>query len=57
MMKKIYFAFCGQYRRLKEQKTLVLSIICSKGKNEDEKIFEEEESMLILKILCLIENI
>ena len=56
-MKKIYFVFCGQYRRLKEQKTLVLSIICSKGKNEDEKIFEEEESMLILKILCLMENI
>ena len=55
-MKKIYFVFCGQYRRLKEKKTLVLSIICSKGKNEDEKIFEEE-SMLILKILCLIENI
>ena len=39
------------------EKTLVLSIICSKCKNEDEKIFKEEESIEILKILGLIENI
>ena len=38
-------------------KTLVLSTICSKYKNEDEKIFKEEESIEILKILRLIENI
>ena len=38
-------------------KTLVLSIIYSKCKNEDEKLFEEEESIEILKILGLIENI
>ena len=38
------------------KKTLVLSIICSKSKNEDEKIFKEEESIGILKILGLIEN-
>ena len=37
-------------------KTLVLSFICSKCKNEDEKIFKEE-SIEILKILGLIENI
>ena len=40
-----------------KRKTLVLSIICSKYKNEDEKIFKEEESIEILKILDLIENI
>ena len=39
------------------EKRLVLSIICSKCKNEDEKIFKEEESMGMLKILYLIENI
>ena len=35
--------------------TLVLSIICSNYKNEDEKIFNEE-SIEILKIPDLIEN-
>ena len=38
-------------------KTLVLSIICSKCENEDEKIFKAEESIEILKFLGLIENI
>ena len=36
------------------EKTLVLSISCSKCKNEDEKLFKKEESMEILKILGLI---
>ena len=36
---------------------LVLSIVCSKCKNEDEKVFKEEESIAILKILSLINNI
>ena len=39
------------------EKTLVLSIICSKCKNGDEKILRKEESIEILKILGLIENI
>ena len=39
------------------EKTLVVSIICSKYKNEDEKIFKEEEWIEILKIFGLIENI
>ena len=39
------------------RKTLVLSIICSKCKNEDEKLFKKEKSIEILKILGLIENI
>ena len=36
------------------KKTLVLFIICSKCNNEDEKIFNEEESIKILKIPGLI---
>ena len=39
------------------EKALVLSIICSKCKNEEEKIFKKEESNEILKILGLIQNI
>ena len=39
------------------EKTLVLSTICNKCKNEDEKIFEEEESIKVLTVLGLIENI
>ena len=35
------------------QKTLVLSIIGSKCNNEDKKIFKEEKSIEILKILDL----
>ena len=54
----------GKYRKFKNpkisyifQKALVLSIIWSKNKNEDEKIFKEEESIEILKILGLIKSI
>ena len=39
------------------EKALVLSIICSNCKNEDEKIFKEEESMEISKIIGIINNI
>ena len=62
-MKKLYCVICGKYRKFEKpkisyllQKILVLPIICSKCKNEDEKIFKEEESTEILKILGLIEN-
>ena len=37
-------------------KTLVLSIICDKCGSKDEKIFQEEESIEILKIIVLINN-
>ena len=37
--------------------TLLLSSICSKCASEDENIFIEEESIEMLKILCLITNI
>ena len=33
------------------RKTLILFIICSNYKNEDEKLFKEEESIEISKIL------
>ena len=39
------------------EKTLVLSIFCSKCKNEDEKISKEEHSIEILKILGVIKKI
>ena len=49
-MIKLYYAICGWYRKFEKpkisyilDKTLVLSVICSKCKNEDEKIFKEEE--------------
>ena len=46
-MKKLYCIICGKYRIFEKpkrshlfEKTLVLSIICSKCKNEDEKLFK-----------------
>ena len=62
-MKKLSCIICGKYRKFEKskicilEKTLVLSIICSKGKTEDETIFKEEESIEILKILGLIGNV
>ena len=63
-MKKLYCIICGKYRKFEKlkisnilEKKLVLSIICSKYKNEDENIFKEEESIEMPKILGLIENI
>ena len=63
-MTEIYCVICGKYRKFKNckisyifEKTLVLSIISSKCKNKDEKIFKEEELIEILKILDLTENI
>ena len=63
-MKKLYCVICCKYRKFEKpkisyllEKTLVLSIICSKCKNEGGKIFKKEESVEILKILGLIENI
>ena len=62
-MKNLYCIICGKYRKFEKckilhplEKTLVLSIICSKCKNGDEKILREEESIEILKVLGLIEN-
>ena len=48
-MKKIYSVICGKYRKFQKpkisyflEKTLILSIICSKCKNEEKKLKEEE---------------
>ena len=63
-MRKLYCIICGKYRKFGKPKIsyllgkiLVLSIVFSKCKNEDEKIFKEEESIEILKILGLVNNI
>ena len=63
-MKKVYCVICGNCRKFEKpkmsyilEKALVLSIICSKCKNDGEQIFKDEEFMEILRILGLIENI
>ena len=50
-MKRLYCVICGKYRKFEKpkisfisEKSLVLSIICSRCKNEDEKLFKEEGS-------------
>ena len=60
-MKKIYCIACNMYRKFKNpeisyifDKALVLSIIRAKCCSKDEKIFKEEESIEISKILNLI---
>ena len=39
------------------EKTLVLSIICSKCKKEDQKVFQEQDSIEIIIILGLFYSI
>ena len=63
-MKKLYCVICAKYRKFEKpkisyllEKTPVLFIICSKCNREDGKIFKEKDSIEILKILALIENI
>ena len=64
MKKKKIIIICGKHREFKNpkissilDKTLLLSIICSKYGNEYKKIIKEGESIEILKILGLIKNI
>ena len=61
---KYFCVVCSKYGKFEKpeisnflEKTLVPSIICGKCKNEDEILFQEEESIEILNILVLIENI
>ena len=63
-MKKIYCVIFEKHRKFKIlkisyilDKTIVLSIICSKCENEVEEMFQEEESIEILKFLGLIKNV
>ena len=62
--KILYCVICGKYSEFEKrkipyllEKTLVLSIIFSRRKNEDETLLKEEESIEILKILGLTGNI
>ena len=48
-MNKLYSVICGEYRKFQKpkisyflEKTLILSIICSKCKSEEKKLKEEE---------------
>ena len=57
-MEKAYWVISGKCRKLKNpetsntfEKTLFLSIICNNCENSDKKIFKEEESIKILRIL------
>ena len=43
-----------KYHTSQKKQTLVFPITCSKYKNDDEKIFKEEESIVILKTLGLL---
>ena len=63
-MKKLYCIICGKYRKFEKpkisyflEKKLVVPIIWSKCKNEDEKLFKEEQLNEISKIFGLIPNI
>ena len=59
-MRKIYCVICAKYKTLEKPNIwyiLEKSIICRECKNEDEKIFQEEESVEILKFIGLIENV
>ena len=63
-MKKLYSVICSKYGKFEKfrisyllEKKLVLSVICSKCKKKSWKVFKEEESIEILKIPGLINNI
>ena len=60
----MYCVICLKYRKSGKskisyliEKTLVLSIICSKCKKEDQKVFQEQDSIEIITILGLFYNI
>ena len=54
-MKKVYCVICGKYRKFEKpkisyllEKILVLSIICSKFKNEDKKYLKKKNQLRFL---------
>ena len=56
-MKKLYCIICGKYKIFEKPKisyvldnTLVLSITCSKCKNEDAKLFKEGKSIEVFDL-------
>ena len=63
-MRKIYYIKCKRYKEFKNPKIsyiyykdLLLSSICNNCGSEDEKMFREDESTEILKVLGLTEDI
>ena len=59
-MKNLFCVICGKHWKFKISfifQKKILSIIYSNGGNEDKKIFQEEESIDVLKIFGYIENI
>ena len=51
-MKKLYCAVCGRYRKFEKpkvlyilEKILILSVICSKCKNEDKKYLMKKNQL------------
>ena len=63
-MRKIYCIKCKKYKKFTKPKisficykTLLLSRICNKCGSEDKKVFMKQESIKILKILGLNNNI
>ena len=63
-MTKISYIVCGKYKKLNNskisqilEKILFFSIICSKCGSKDENISKDEESIKILKIISLINNL
>ena len=63
-LKSLYCVICDKFRKFQKpktsfplEKTLVRPIICSKCKDEEEKIFKQEESIEVLNIFGLIESI
>ena len=58
-IQKLYCVICGKYRTFEKplRKNISFFIIFRRCKNEDAKLFKEEELVEILKILGLIENI
>ena len=57
-MKKLYCVICGKHGKFEKpkvsyllEKTLVLSIICSKCKNEDENYLKKKFQIKYLKFL------
>ena len=63
-MKALYCIICGKYRKFKNlkisyifERTLALSVICSKYRYKDQKQFKKEESIAILKILGFFKSI
>ena len=55
-MKNLFCVICSKHRKFEKPKISQL-LHCNKCKNENERIFKDKESIEMLKIIGLIENI